>query len=215
MSGDHPDDLSSLVDEKPSDIRTVEETRTPIGSVEEGDVAGETARPVLYGGRRRVGIRTRVHDKMTSYEQLREAQCAKYPCAACANAQFFRPESEHGIKVKAFLEGTVQRKLRIWHSFGPSDFIYCEEDPIRPKPDRDGNPTVDPSNGQVMTIGGPGYKYLRYNCPAWRERTAEFLPDWLPPAVQRYVERAVHLSNILRRRGVGALLRKIRGECPS
>lgn len=210
------DELSPLVDELPTEIRTVEESMTPLGSVVEGDASGETARPVVSkDGSRRVGIRTRLHDKMTPYEQLREAQCAKYPCAACGNAQFFKPESEHGIKVKTFLEQTVQRKLHIWNGLGPNAFVYCEEDPERPKPDRDGNPTIDQSNGKVMTIGGIGYKFLGYNCPAWRERTAEFLPDWLPANVKRTVDRAIHLSGILRRRGVNGLLRRIRGERPS
>ncbi|MBN1773155.1 MAG: hypothetical protein JXB32_17950 [Deltaproteobacteria bacterium] len=213
MSGP-TDDLSSLVDEKPSDVHTVAETRTPLGSVVEGDDKGETLRPVLTPDRRRrVGVPTRVHDTLTSYQQLREAQCAKWPCAACGNGQFVHPESSLGLQCRGFLKETVHGKLHIMQSLGVADFVYCEDDPVRPALDDHGDPIFEADGTQKMT-GGPGFKFLRYNCPAWRERTAEFLPHWMPSHVVKLVDRLSAVSRRLRARGVLGYLRRIRGEKP-
>ncbi len=215
MSDDAKRDLSSMVDEIPSDVKTIEVTSTPVQSVEEGDELGETAEDVRKPDGSAVSFRTRIHDRISGYEQLRQAQCAKSPCAGCGNGQFLRPGSDHWNKVSAFLTDVVHRDLAkgglgIWQDLGPSAFLYCEDDPIRPALDRNGEPVVKP-DGTPQMMGGPGYKYLRYNCPAWRESNREFLPDWLPQRAARVVDKLVAVSKKMQQVGVGGFLRKLRG----
>lgn len=188
MADDPKSDLSSLADEIPSPIDAVSITRSPVATVDPGDTKGETKRTAVRPDGRPVGIPTKIHSTLTGQQQLREALCRKYPCAACKHAQFPKPGSAEHATRAAFV-AMFHGKLGIWKDLGEDAFLYCEDDPTN----------------------GKGFKFLGYNCPAWRERTAEFLPEWVPTPVLKAVEFFDETSRKLRRIGIAGLLRGLRG----
>jgi hypothetical protein len=164
-----------------------EHTRTPIGVVHPDDTTGETARGVIKPDGTRLGMRTTVHSQKSGLSQLRDAQCTLRPCANCACGRFVKPGSEKHTILDGYLRNQVHAHLRIWQGLGPESFVYCEDDPK-----------------------GVGFKWLGYNCPAWRRRQEDLVPDYVPAAVKKVIDTLTAVSDQLRRSGVRGFLAAMR-----
>ena len=190
------EDLSHLADEIPAELRTVSIERTPVESVVEGDEKGETKKLVTKPDGSPLELPTKVFSSLTGELQLRRAQAAKKPCAACAHLQHPKPGSSLWMKRKDAVH-LAHEKAGIWKDLGETAFGYCEDDT---------GTSVDGSPN------GIGFKWIGHNCPNWTPRTAEFLPEWLPDPVIQAINYLTAVSNHLRTHGIRGWLRRMRGE---
>ena len=200
--------LSELADELPRPIPVTTVTKTPVSTVEEGDEKGETRQPLRHPDGRVAGMPTKIHTVKTAKQQLREAQCRQKPCASCGWAEFPGPGTTHRKDIELQLR-TYQAPrssyggVGIWQGLTADHFIYCEECPYEEVIDED---------GKKCRQGGPGGKFLGYNCPCWRRRQEDLLPDWVPGPVAQLVDTLSGISDRLRRKGVRGLLAAMRAD---
>lgn len=202
-----PTSLSELIDEPPKPIPVTTVTKTPLGTVEEGDEKFETKAPLRHPDGRLAGMPTKIHTVKTPEQQLREAQCRQKPCASCGWAEFPGPNTPHRQQIEAMLRQyqapRTQGGLGIWQGLTADHFIWCEECPYQEVLDED---------GKKCRQGGPGGKWLGYNCPCWRRRQEDLLPDWVPSPIVGLVDTLSGIGDKLRRRGVRGFLAAMRAD---
>lgn len=199
--------LSELADELPRSIPVTTVTKTPLSVVDEGDEKGETRAPLRTPDGRIAGMPTKIHTTKSGAQQLREAQCKQKPCASCGWAEFPGPGTPHRKQIEAQLRQyqlpRAQGGLGIWQGLTADHFVWCGECPTQEVLDEDGKKTRQ---------GGHGGKWLGYNCPCWRRRQEDLIPDWVPGPVAKLVDTLSGISDKLRRRGVRGFLAAMRAD---
>lgn len=199
--------LAELAENVPAPLPVTTTTTTPLSVVEDGDEKGESSRPLRMPDGRIAGMPTKIHTTKTGAQQLRAAQCKQKPCAACGWAEFPKPGSAHWKDIQSQLEYYQRPRfaggLGIWQGLTVHDFIWCGECPYQ---------EVEDENGKKARQGGPGGKFLGYNCPCWRRRQEDLLPDWVPGSVAQLVDMLSGISDRLRRRGVRGFLEAMRAD---
>lgn len=193
--------------EVPPSIPVATKTLSPIATVEDGDEKGETQAPIRHPDGRPAGIPTTVHTRKTAEQQLREAQCRQKPCASCSFAEFPGPHTPHRIEIERQLRKAQTPRERgglgIWQGLSADDFIWCDEDP---------ETTKTLADGSVQKSGGPGGKFLGYNCPEWHRRQEDLVPDWVPGPIAKLVHEISVVGDRLRQRGVMGYLRAMHAD---